>query len=315
MPLPRAVDVLAPRERFADPTGRPAVDAPTTGLPAPADPILDPVAATAGERFAASAAGRRDTAPEAEPVTFRGATLEEAIALAEQSLGPRIRVVAANRIRRGGIGGFFASDLGVEVSVVLEDETIEDAIERMVAASDADERERWRSRASGPALEPASATMPNTSIDELLEILTAAPVAPVAPAASVGPNPTERLVADDLARVTDLRAFTAPTTVPVAPARERIEPTVVTAAAAGDSATVVATGVTPAPARALRPEVVRDRPTPPPTRRQVELAVAATDQLIERLAATPRVKKLSVKVVVRAGDRREVETEAVWEAM
>ena len=49
-----------------------------------------------------------------DSMQFRGPTLEEAIALAEQSLGGRVRVVAANRIRRGGIGGFFASDLGVE---------------------------------------------------------------------------------------------------------------------------------------------------------------------------------------------------------
>lgn len=37
-------------------------------------------------------------------------------------------VVAANRIRRGGIGGFFASDLGVEVTVALDDETMEQAL-------------------------------------------------------------------------------------------------------------------------------------------------------------------------------------------
>ncbi len=68
-----------------------------------------------------------------DTMRFRAPTLEAAIALAETSLGARVRVVAANRIRRGGIGGFFASDLGVEVTVALDDETMEQALERLVA--------------------------------------------------------------------------------------------------------------------------------------------------------------------------------------
>src|SRR6187431_30153 len=85
-----------------------------------------------------------ELATDQEAISFRGATLEEAVAMAEQSLGPRIRVVAANRIRRGGIGGFFASDLGVEVNVVLENETMDEALERLVAESEEQDRSHWQ---------------------------------------------------------------------------------------------------------------------------------------------------------------------------
>jgi len=91
--------------------------------------------------------GAGDPPDAADTLRFRAPTLEGAIALAETSLGSRVRVVAANRIRRGGIGGFFASDLGVEVTVALDDETMEDALARLVAESDADERAHWTSTA------------------------------------------------------------------------------------------------------------------------------------------------------------------------
>jgi hypothetical protein len=53
---------------------------------------------------------------------------------------------------------------------------------------------------------------------------------------------------------------------------------------------------------------------PAPSQRQVELAVAATDQLIESLKREDGLKRLSVRVVLRTGDHREVEAEAEWEA-
>ncbi|MCB0998716.1 MAG: hypothetical protein R2713_10155 [Ilumatobacteraceae bacterium] len=70
-----------------------------------------------------------------EALRFRAPTLEDAIAVAETALGARVRVIAANRIRRGGIGGFFASDLGVEVTVVVDDESIDDTFDRIVNAT------------------------------------------------------------------------------------------------------------------------------------------------------------------------------------
>ena len=48
---------------------------------------------------------------------FRGASYEEALTAAQAELGDNIRVIGADRIRRGGLGGFFATDLGVEVAV------------------------------------------------------------------------------------------------------------------------------------------------------------------------------------------------------
>lgn len=48
---------------------------------------------------------------------FRAPTLEDALEAARQELGPDIELLEANRIRRGGVGGFFATDLGVEIVV------------------------------------------------------------------------------------------------------------------------------------------------------------------------------------------------------
>jgi hypothetical protein len=111
---------------------------------------------------------------------FRAPTLEEAIALAETSLGARVRVVAANRIRRGGIGGFFASDLGVEVTVALDDETIEQALERIVAESAADERAQFESRlAQQLGVRPAS-------LGSSAAATPPVPVAPSRPTSGIG---------------------------------------------------------------------------------------------------------------------------------
>ena len=48
---------------------------------------------------------------------FRGASYQEALTAAQAELGDNFRVIGADRIRRGGLGGFFATDLGVEVAV------------------------------------------------------------------------------------------------------------------------------------------------------------------------------------------------------
>lgn len=46
---------------------------------------------------------------------FRAPTVEEALQRARELLGDDAEIIEANRIRRGGIGGFFATELGVEV--------------------------------------------------------------------------------------------------------------------------------------------------------------------------------------------------------
>ncbi len=48
---------------------------------------------------------------------FRAATIDAALAEARSELGPDVEILEANRIRRGGVGGFFAADLGVEIAI------------------------------------------------------------------------------------------------------------------------------------------------------------------------------------------------------
>ncbi|MEM8745190.1 MAG: hypothetical protein AAGF91_00700 [Actinomycetota bacterium] len=64
----------------------------------------------------ADTAGSDPAAPDAaDHRTFRAATLDEAVAAARSELGPEVELVEAHRVRRGGLGGFFATDLGVEI--------------------------------------------------------------------------------------------------------------------------------------------------------------------------------------------------------
>lgn len=83
--------------------------------------------------------------------------------------------------------------------------------------------------------------------------------------------------------------------------------------------TVIETPEPVEPAQQVSPPEPAPAPNRPasssaPSRRQVELAVAAADQLIESLKHDDGVKRLSVRVVLRTGDQREVEAEAEWEA-
>jgi hypothetical protein len=50
------------------------------------------------------------------------------------------------------------------------------------------------------------------------------------------------------------------------------------------------------------------------SQREVELAVAATDQLIESLQRDMGARRVSVRVILRTGDQQAVEAEAEWEA-
>jgi flagellar biosynthesis GTPase FlhF len=54
--------------------------------------------------------------------TFRAATIEAALADARAELGADVHIIEANRIRRGGVGGFFATELGVELVVRPNDD-------------------------------------------------------------------------------------------------------------------------------------------------------------------------------------------------
>ena len=58
----------------------------------------------------------------ASQLRFEGAVLEDLLDQVRTEVGPNARIVAANRIRKGGVGGFFARE-GFEVIVDLSDDT------------------------------------------------------------------------------------------------------------------------------------------------------------------------------------------------
>lgn len=64
----------------------------------------------------ASADPTTGTTLDADTHRFRAPTIEAALTEARSELGD-VEIVEANRIRRGGVGGFFATDLGVELLV------------------------------------------------------------------------------------------------------------------------------------------------------------------------------------------------------
>jgi hypothetical protein len=349
---------------------------------------------------------RTQSTTDSDTMSFRGASLDEAVALAEESLGAPVRVVAANRIRRGGIGGFFAADLGVEVSVSLDDETIEQALERLVSETAADERTRWMEHRDRDQPAPLSTrTTSSSALAAPRDLATSE--APrrngLATPKPAEPMPTPALAAPSTVRVAQRDA--APSMVPVAqildelaylttrPDREAAAeaeagtppavaplavPTPITtprtvalptlpprasevARAASANAAVSqahavaderdlaaahrAAAIDAVPFRPVLPEVrATDPATDPgdrsgdathlevelvddevdvttegstvgaPSQRQVELAVAAADQLIESLQRETGVKRMSVKVVLRTGDQSAVEAAAEWEA-
>lgn len=347
---------------------------------------------------------------DADVMKFRAPTLEEAIAAAEDALGGKVTVVEANRIRRGGIGGFFSTDLGVEVSVVPEDESIDEALERLVAESEADERRQWQRRARSAAREEAAAQSPSpVTLDpdmfvpepaepeismQALRAMATLPVEeqPFAPRATRRLRPSTEMVSatDIVAELRQLAEPVMPAAAPAAPAPRAAAPApadapraaapapapapVAARAAAptfdlvqraADVATAGRAALTeeaparrpaklasPAPARpAVAERIVRGddgpavistetnvqpartapvtadvvpaaevdvvpirRSAAAPSRRHVELTLAAADQLIDSLSRSGSAQRLSVRVVLRSGDQREVEAEAHWEA-
>lgn len=261
-----------------------------------------------------------------DAVRFRGATLDEAIGAAELELGPRVRVLSANHIRRGGIGGFFASDLGVEVCVAVEDETVEEAFGRIVEETAIQERDRWRDRvddddhpappdpasSAGPVdVEPvADARRGVPSFAETLRMIDPQP-------APIAPTPHDAVLPASIVPA----AIVPAAIVPAAPrsAARVAEPSAATrdvAIALNGSAAV------PAVTRLERLEAafasLRENPAPigraagAPTRRQVELAVAAAEQLMDGIDNRGATEQMSVRVVMRATQGAAIEIDAQW---
>jgi hypothetical protein len=299
---------------------------------------------------------------EQETLSFRAPSLEEAVALAEQSLGSNIRVVAANTIRRGGIGGFFAADLGVEVSVALEDETIEQALERLLTETADEERTKWSARpTSGPRVEdrfvPSAPALATPTRRGLASPKSGAFVKIGKRPEASSMVPVEQVI-EELQHLTaaDAPLLESPTvSVPQAIVMPVLPPRVADIVRSASAAAATAQAAAMADAQLLGLDSRRDVPgrlvrqlkpsvpgSPLPQversaeksvadiealaiprdevageghwHRHVELAVAATDQLIDSLRVGDDVKRLSVRIALRAGDQGEVVAEAEWEA-
>jgi hypothetical protein len=312
-----------------------------------------------------------------EPIRFRAGTLEEAVELAEKSLGARTRVIAANQLRRGGIGGFFASDLGVEISVVVEEETVEEALARIVDGAAAEERELWRDRTDTLAISPVHATHAGhathaahaaldfdaaqdfQAVDDFLATDPVHGVHAAQSAHALSAMPSSRFEealrsfeaetsAMETKLVSEFRPYlptraqrvsrhSAPVavsrhSVPVAePASapvltpetiERIEaayaslqPTAPTIAAPQPSMDEVAAQAVSSAAVAVA--VAEASPmsgkAPGPSRRQTELVVAATEQLIDTIASRGTAAQYSVRVVMRGSHGVELEAFASFD--
>jgi len=266
---------------------------------------------------------------ETKPMRFRAATLDEAVMLAEQSLGSRTRVIEANQLRRGGIGGFFASDLGVEISVVVDDEvaddeavhddavrdaagadgtadepvdvTVDAALERLVDEVAAQERERWRERA-----EPAGANLVLDDFAAALRAVEAATAHGHESDRTSGRTP-RRESANEYVE-TFAPAVPARVEAPVAPTEPQpaaVEPAAVEPAAPALSKL----DRLEAAFESLRnssPMKPKNRPSAP-TQRHVELVVAAAEQLIETIATRTHAANVTVRVVMRNSEGAEVE--------
>jgi hypothetical protein len=223
-------------------------------------------------------------ADDTSAVKFRGDTYDAAVEAAREALGPRVKVIAADRIRRGGIGGFFATELGVEVSVALHDETVDQALERLVAATAEEESSRWFEQLTSTTQPPAA-------------------IAAATPAAE--PSPVQRLTARAVVGSDTIVGHV--TVDAAAPAVPATDPPVVVVA--GEVATAAASAPAPARRRILLP-----------TRGHVDLAVAAAAELArltsEQLTSEQlRGRRVAVHVVVTSDDGRSVEADAVIEDM
>lgn len=242
-----------------------------------------------------------------KPVRFRAATLSEAVQLAEQSLGARTRVVEANQLRRGGIGGFFASDLGVEISVVVEDETVDDALERMVDEVAAEEREQWRDRAGTVSAVGNAVVSPDEVVDDFAAALRAIEEATEPSKARVVPASPElsTVTAETISPAVSARPWTETQQEQAPKVHEAPEPSVV-APVSPMASRLARLEATVASLPTASPMPPKPRPSAP-TQRQVELVVAAAEQLMETVVTRARPGSVTVRVVMRNSEGAEVE--------
>jgi hypothetical protein len=111
---------------------------------------------------------------------FRAATIETALADARRELG-EVEIVEANRIRRGGVGGFFATDLGIEIVVRLVDESSPDGDDGRAYEDEYVDStvvgDRRPAPVATPTDRPAPSAQVSSSTTELERLLAAAAAA------------------------------------------------------------------------------------------------------------------------------------------
>ena len=251
------------------------------------------------------------TPDDASVVKFRGATYDLAVEAAQQALGPRVKVVAADRIRRGGIGGFFATELGVEVSVALHDETVDQALERLVAATAEEESSRWyeqltsmaHSTAASTAAATPPAAPPQQSMTQLLTARTVVGDDTIVSHVTIDspPAPIQTVVdqVPAVAEPVEVASTPVPTTAATVPAAAA--PQAVSNAVSNTEPNVVPELV-PARRRILLP-----------TRGHVDLAVSAAAELARLTGEQLPGRRIAVHVVVTSDDGRSVEADAIIE--
>jgi hypothetical protein len=231
----------------------------------------------------------------ADTLRFRGPTIEAALDAAQTSLGGKVQLLAANRLRRGGIGGFFAADMGVEVSVSLEHESIEEALQRLVEGTAAEEREEWRRLvASSPVAAPSASASTVAAEPASFEAVAAhVDSAMHGPGAEPGHQPEPEFIEFP----------------PVQMQTVRVPPAQVTEIVTAPPAAVPVEQPLPVAKQPAAPKA-----SPTMLRKHVELAVAAADQLIEGLTHTPNVKSITAHVIVRSVGQYDVEMDVRWES-
>lgn len=221
--------------------------------------------------------------------TFEAATLEEALEDAHREVGPTATLVGANRVRRGGVGGFFAKEC-VEVTVEVTADAPGRGLMDLVEAASDDEAAPFAG--GSPAARPAATA-------------SAVPAAPATPTLS-----TEQASFQDL--VLRLAKEATPTvTRPILPTTPDVAP--VAPAPLPAPAPLAVTTAAPVPAPAVAPETTVERVALDrlglPAGFTVDLATESPDQAVLRaLQALPRAEALPTaagSVVAVVGPRDE----------
>lgn len=271
--------------------------------------------------------------------SFRGASIDEALANARAVLGDDVEALAANRIRRGGVGGFFSTDLGVEVIVAVPHDQPSElpetpgqdgpatpaGIDRLLEAADRQERhsraEMFGSTSDAPSETPTLVSAP--FVEHLRRHLLETGQLDEADLIDAQMRAIEPAAKQPLRRIPDTP--TAPMPAPMervtADASEADAPAVDVPAATALVADASAVGpseptpIIPEPTREIQPTTDRGPGRRrDPLRRPVDLATGAVGRLVEQLCEVPatrgsradRLSRVYVSVTTPDGDMIEV---------